>query len=200
MYMLTYLPPAFRRNGEGNVFTGVCPSTHLRGGGGGGLVPPSGSHIYRPHSEGMGKVMFSQASVRPHTYGGGYPHLANQGGMYPLPKSGWGMPIPGQDGGTWGIPHQDGAPPFRSQVRMGGYPIPGQDRGYPLPAISKMGAPIQVQVTERGGLTPNWNNMACTCYTAGSMPLVFMQEDFVVQSFCLLDSNLNFSCLTSVIR
>ena len=25
------LPPAFRRNGEGNVFTGVCPSTPMRG-------------------------------------------------------------------------------------------------------------------------------------------------------------------------
>ena len=80
----SFLPPAFRRNGEGNVFTGVC--LHLRG-------------------------------------GGGYPHLAN-----------------------WGD--------TPSQVRMGQYPIPGQDGGYPPPPTSRMGYPPPRRGPRSGGGYP----------------------------------------------
>ena len=79
--------------------------------------------FYRPHSEGIGKVLFSQMSVCPHLVGGypiwltgrypylpdgGYPHPSRQGG-YPHPRSGQGVhhPRSGQE-----VP--------LSQVRMGG--------------------------------------------------------------------------------
>ena len=67
-------------------------------------------YIYRPHSVGMGKVMFSQTSVRSHLLGG-YPHLANVVGV-PLSRLGWGVPP--------------------SQVRMGAYPLPRSRWGYSL--------------------------------------------------------------------
>ena len=41
------LPPAFRRNGEGNVFTGVCPFTPR---GGGTPIWPTGGGIPHPRS------------------------------------------------------------------------------------------------------------------------------------------------------
>ena len=86
--------------------------------------------FYGPHSEGMGKVMFSQTAVRSHLRrgGGGYP-LPWSGrwrGEYPLPRSGWGgypllrsgqgvlHPKSGQGG------QQDWIPP-----------CPGQDKGVP---------------------------------------------------------------------
>ena len=64
----------------------------------------------RPHSEGMGKVMFSQASLRTHLWGGGEapPSGQQRGRGYPLPRSwewvappplaGWGTPPPTQGG------------------------------------------------------------------------------------------------------
>ena len=82
----------------------------------------------RRHSEGMGKVMFSQASVRPiWPTGGGewvYTPFPGQDGGNHLQRSewwGWGNPCQGQNGG-------------------GGYPLPTTgwevphpvDRGYPI--------------------------------------------------------------------
>ena len=108
------------------------------------LLPPGtkydGRLFYRPHSEGMGKVLFSQVSVCSHFFGG-YPHLADGGG------GGEGTPIPGQDGeyphtrsGLGGVPHprsgqrvphprsgRGGGTPSRSGPRSGhgGYPPTG---------------------------------------------------------------------------
>ena len=72
-----------------------------------------------------------------------------QNGLYPLPRSGWGVPH-----------QQDGViPPSRSgwvpssQVRIGGYPIPGQDGDVPgYPPISRMGFPLPVS---RKGYPPS---------------------------------------------
>ena len=55
---------------------------------------------------------------------------------------------------------------------------PSQPRGYPiLPnrGFRMVGTPIPGQ--DEG--TPSWNSIACTSYTAGGMPLSFMQEDFL---------------------
>ena len=67
-------------------------------------------NFYRPHSEGMGKVMFLQASLRPHVGGGG-------GGR---------VPPSFLTGGTPSFPIGD-TPSFLT----GGTPIPGQVQGYP---------------------------------------------------------------------
>ena len=97
--------------------------------------------------------------VCPHL--GGYPHLADGGGVpssfpmggTPILPSG-GYPIPSQDGGG-GTPSKirTGVPP--SQVKTG------------LPQHT----PIQVKSQVRMGGIPNWNNTACTCYAVGGMPL-----------------------------
>ena len=74
-------------------------------------------HHYCPHSEGMGKVMFSSVSVYLFTPGRGVtPHPADWvgGGGYPHARSGWDTPSP--------------ASQFRSQVRVGGY---SQSRSQP---------------------------------------------------------------------
>ena len=80
-------------------------------------------HDHRPHSEGMGKVIFSQASIHPQLPEGGvYPHLAD--GEYPHPADcgGGGAPIePTGQADGWGYPC----------LADGGYPHPG-DRGYPI--------------------------------------------------------------------
>ena len=130
---------------------------------------------YRPHSEGMGKVMFSQASIRSHPIldpDGGYPHprSGRRGGtpsqdlmgVLPLSKTGWGTsppPLPPRTG--WGTPHP------LSKTGWGTPPV--QDwMGYlPPPPVSK----------------------ASTCYAAGGVALAFTQEDFLVikySSRCLL--------------
>ena len=68
-------------------------------------------HFYRPHPEGMGKVMFSPVSVCLLTLGGE--------GQVPHPRSGQGgIPIPDQDGGT-------------TYLLTGGYPHPRSGWGYP---------------------------------------------------------------------
>ena len=145
--------------------------------------------------------MLPQASVLPHLWreGGAVPHLADGGGTpfpgpggggYPLPRSGLGgVPGPGRGyplpSSRWGVPP--------SQVQAGGHPLlrPGKGvlpysptlgrgsphlelgTGYPPPGIRK-GVPPPLQT---------WNSIACTCYTAGGMPLAFTQEDFLVYLF-----------------
>ena len=89
------------------------------------------------------------------------------GGRYPHPGKipGWGAGVgAGQAKGGAGFPHpgqiQDGGagwgwyPLSRSDLRMGG---------------------------SRVGGTPYWNSIACTCYTAGGMPLAFTQENFLLK-------------------
>ena len=78
-----------------------------------------------------------------------------------------GYPI-GKDGGT----------PFSGLRRGTLHPdleevpnCPNLGRGITHPDLS----PGQEEVG-----TPNWNNIACTCYAAGGMPLAFTQEDFLV--------------------
>ena len=70
-----------------------------------------------------------------------------------------------------------GVPQYRytlSQAGMG-YPQPGME--YPL---ARMGYPQQGWGTPH---TPGYDNRRSTCYAAGSMPLVFTQEDFIVEIF-----------------
>ena len=50
------------------------------------------THFYRPHSEGMGEVMFLQVSVRSHLRGGGVPHLTDRGGGNHI-FADWGIPL-----------------------------------------------------------------------------------------------------------
>ena len=88
------------RMGEGNILS-LCVSSHLDGGGGGGVYLPS--------------------------------------------QAGVGTPFPGLDGGVTLFP----------------------DRGVPT-------------FLGWGGGYPYRNSIACTCYTAGGMPLAFTQEDFLV--------------------
>ena len=125
---------------------------------------PMFSDYYRPHSEGMGRVTFSQASVRSHL------HLRG----YPVPELDWGSTPPP----VW----MEGTP---SQVWMRGYPHPrtgwGDIPGYPpvktwsgywlgYPAVQYwMGYPPR---SKTGWGTPPVSKMSA-CY-AGA----FTQEDF----------------------
>ena len=103
-----FLPPAFRRNGEGYVFTGVCPSTPM---GRGTPIWPGGYPLPR---SGWGRV------PHPRSGQGGNPFQVRQGRY----------PFPGQDG----VPHpMSGQGVTPSHVRTGGYPIQGQNRVYPFP-------------------------------------------------------------------
>ena len=108
---LSFLPPAFRRNGEGNVFTGVCP-LHLRGG------------VHHPRSRQGGTP--SQVKI------GGYPTSGLDRGYIILLI--WGVPIQDQDRG---VPHPaDGVPHPRSEW---GVPHPRWGQGTP---IIRMGYPL----------------------------------------------------------
>ena len=42
----------------------------------------------------------------------------------------------------------------------------------------------QVRSQYRGTPPPNWNSIVCTCYAAGGMPLVFIQENVLVYRRC----------------
>ena len=109
---------------------------------------------YRPHSEGMVKVLFSQVSICPHLEGG---------------TSIWLM-----GGGTPILPNGD----TLSFLTEGeGYPIlpdrGGQDwMGVPPPCWAwKQVHPRTIR---------RRSSRVSTCYTVGSMPLAFTQEDFLV--------------------
>ena len=60
-------------------------------------------NIYCPYSEGMGKVMFSQASIHSHLLGGGTPIWPTRG-VPPSQVRMRGYPIPGPSG-AGGVPH-----------------------------------------------------------------------------------------------
>ena len=126
--------------------------------------------------------------------GGGVPHLRSGGtpsqvwgGGYPIPEVGV-LPQPGLDGGGYpisggypgqvlmmgGIPHPGGYP--GQILMMGGVPPtsrPGWDT--PHPPTLGWGTPWPGM-----GYPPRQSSIASTCYAAGSMPLVFTQEDFLV--------------------
>ena len=104
---------------------------------------------------------------------GGYPISGLGSGGYPIPGLARGG-TPSQVWlGGWGTPGQtwDGVPPGPGT----GYP---PDMGWGTPPGPEMRYP------------PRQISIASTCYTAGGMPLVFMQEDFLQGShfFPLMNS------------
>ena len=96
----------------------------------------------------------------PWTGAGG--HLPWTGSIY----LGWGVPTLGE-GDTYlgsldgGIPTFDGGYP--PPVRLNGHLLPSGWMGYPSPSSRRQ------------------SSTASTCYIAGSMPLAFTREDFLVQ-------------------
>ena len=112
-------------------------------------------------------------SVCSHLRGGGVPRpRSGYGWGYPVPGL-WGYPIPGLGGwgGTlsqvWvGIPHS----------RSGGHPQSKTGWGTP-PSKTGWGYPPP---SKTGWGTPSPISKASTCYVAGSVPLAFTQEDFLV--------------------
>ena len=73
--------------------------------------------------------------------GGGTPSQVRMG-EYPIPRSGWGYSIPGQDGRGYPIPGLD----------WGGYPIPDLDGGNPIQGLDGRGTSSAV----RTGGTQDW--------------------------------------------
>ena len=117
-----FLPPAFRRNEEGNVFTGVCPFTPIGGG-----YPHLTDRVGYPLPRSGQGVPWCTPSQQD----GVTPPRPGQDEEYPLPRYG-----------------QGGTP---SQVRMGGYPrvCPVSRMS---PPIRRMGYPqlSRSQVMTRG--------------------------------------------------
>ena len=120
----------------------------------------------------------------------------------PHPADGRGYPIPGpgREGtqsqvSRWGVPHvphpvlDGGAPPHQGLDWMG-YPPIKDWMGYPLVQTwDGVSPPIQTwygvsSLSKMMGYPPRpfrrWSSIASTCYMAGSMPLSFTQEDFLV--------------------
>ena len=53
--------------------------------------------------------------------------------------------------------------------------------------------PIQVSSQFRMGGTPNWNSVACTCYTAGGMPFALGSRTFLLgNTFCRMCQSVHF--------
>ena len=114
------LLPAFRRNGDGTVFTGICQ--HF----GGRVVPPSFLTEWIPPSFLMGR--------------GGYPHpklrqggttIPGQDGGYPHPRSGW-EGVPPSKVRMMYPPSRSGPRSGRGGGGGGGYPKPEQHSIYLL--------------------------------------------------------------------
>ena len=115
----------------------------------------------------------------------GVPHPANGRGGVPIPRHPRQVQVRGTPSSLWG-----GTPP---QVWMGGYPIPGLDRGRTISQVQYwMGYPPPPAITGWGNppcpgldgvpFSPpiRQSSKASTCYVAGGMPLAFTQEDFLV--------------------
>ena len=132
-----------------------------------------------PASVGQGEGNTFSLCVSSHLGGRGGGTPVRQWG-YHLPRSRWvgggvkpsqvrmrGYPFPGQEGGT-------AHPDLRRGTPIGkmGYLHPDLGRGYPYPDLE----PRQGE-----GGTPNRNRIARTCYVAAGMPLVFTKEDFLVE-------------------
>ena len=120
---------------------------------------------YRPQPKDEGRSCFQLVSSHTST-GGGVPHLVDGG--YPHPSQLGGVPHPVLMGG--GYPH----------LANGGYHhLTGG--GTPPPIRTGWGIPPTLLGPDGGTPPPQiWSqsNSACTCYTAGDMPLAFTQEDF----------------------
>ena len=122
--------------------------------------------------------------------GGGVLHLRSGGGVLHLRLGGTSSQV---RGGYMGYPpYPDlgrGTPLLRPGMR---YPPPRPGIGYPLP---EMGYPPYLDLGQgtpqpEMGYPPTWDGVlppplhrsayASTCYAAGSVPLAFTQEDFLV--------------------
>ena len=165
---------------------------------------PLGPNFYRPHPKDGGTYCFQfvcQSTSRggyPSQIWGGNPSKVWLAGEYPfLALAGWGVPHPRSGGLRRGypIPGLDGGYP-PNQVRIG-YPQPGLDGVPPRPGMGNppgpgMGYPPGPGMVPPGpGMgyppdlgrgTPLTWDIASTCYAAGSMPVAFTQEDFLVFS------------------
>ena len=126
------------------------------------------NYLLPPAYEVRGKVLFSQVSVCSHFRGGGrgYPiqlmeggGVVIPGGRLPHPRFRQGVPCSRSVG--YPIPGPGGGTPFQVEV-VGRYPIPGPGREVPPPPIKRQ------------------SSIASTCYTAGSMPFAFTQDNFLV--------------------
>ena len=123
-----------------------------------------------------------------------YPILPHKG--YPHSRSGWGVgrgehPIPSQDMGGTPIPGQEGEGVPPSQVKLGvpTSPHPGQDgEGYPQPEQHSMSLlrSRQYACCVRAGGMQQAVCLLCSCRrnAAGSMPVVFVQEERSRQYAC----------------
>ena len=139
-------------------------------------------YLYRPYSEGMGKVLLSQVSV----WFRGVPHLHH----IILPSTGPMCFLGG--GGVTLVPGPMSFPrgtPIHSWWGWGGVtPIQSRQVGEDMsPARSLWGTPPPSQdwmgvspPSKLDGGNPPSPSRASTCYTAVDMPLVFTQEDFLV--------------------
>ena len=152
----------------------------------------------------MGGYVFTGVCLL--TIPGGIPHPADGGRVAP-PLFLMGYPIPGQDRGGWGYSHPrsgQGVPidtPSRSGPRSGwgrlgtlGYPLVRTETGWGTHHHDCMIYPHQ-NCIGYASIRTGWGNpplirrqssTASTCYAAGSVPLVFTQEDFLVQHIFLL--------------
>ena len=97
-------------------------------------------------------------------------------------------PWPGPDGGYPKVPtpppsqvHTGRGYPRYLPLGQSNYPWPGQDGGGvpqgTYPSLAKVPTPSPPARSGWGGGRYLWSR---TCYTAGGMPLAFMQEDFLV--------------------
>ena len=191
----SFLPPASEgwgkviftarvRTYDGRSCFHRCVSVQLSGGAGGGYpIPSLGRGVPHPRS--------GQGGVTPSHFQGGTPSQV-QGG-YPIPCLGGGSPSQVQGGTPFQVQGQYPIPGLGGTLSQfqGGYPISGPG-GYPIPCLG--GTLSQVQggtpISGLGGYSiPCWGRgyprpprIASTCYSyvAGSMPLAFMQEDFLV--------------------
>ena len=149
----------------------------------------------------MGKVLFSQVCVCPHPKGvpqslvpGPFPASGPMAFQGEVPQSQVLSPVPRSfPGGTLSrfFPRSLVPGPFLgvTQPQTGGTPVLGRwnpssrglswgvpqartGLGYPLSTGQDWGTPLA-----RTGLGKQSSRVS-TCYVAGSMPLVFMQEDF----------------------
>ena len=153
-----------------------------------------------PASKGWGKVLFSVClSVHTSMGGRGYP-VPGLGGGGTLSQIWWGGGTPSQVwmvGGTkcTARPGLDGVPPT---IMTGWGTLPLWLDGYP-PTMTGWVTPLHHH--DWMGYPSPWldgvppirqSNITSTCYAAGSMPLAFTQEDFVVLYYFQLDASCNF--------
>ena len=110
----------------------------------------------------------------PPDLGWGTPHTWD--GVPPRPGT-WYLPIPPDLG--WGTPPDLGwgtpQPGMGSLQDLGHGTFPSPQTWDGVPLLTWDGVPLRPGM----GYPPNWD-IVSTCYAAGSMPLVFMQEDFLV--------------------